>query len=967
MNDSIVAGSGSEIQAPSRKITFADFPADYSDQINAAAHAIVASGLPVVALIPGTKRPAFKADKDKGESRLSTLDHAVVDKWWPKGVPPKETRGLGILTDGLAVFDVDVKTFPDGINPHAAELEFLLTDAPIRVCTPRGGNGGHTPFRCNDGRSTKIKKGDKGIDIIASKASLVVAPPTWLITTEDHPGGAYTYREGSKTYGEVRVDELPFLPAELDGILESWAHKVKAKPGRPAKECPPPKWADVGELEAYIVDRCEKYIRKIPHHIEKASGHKKIYHTACVIAGDYGLRGGEGFQLLQAWNAVSDHPDSGESQAHLERTWRSALLATEGKPQPLRWQCYREFTKDWNRSKPRAISSPVGGSVEAGEPDGRTLVVIREGQEAVAADQIMEALADHRVPLFRRDGQSIAIFDGVPMEGKPDDLWSAPQERARAGTPPDGWVHKRISETCDTRKARINRRTGEEEYTATNVPPKLVEIIVKSPDRLPPLNGLVFGPVVEPDGRLMNENGYDSESGFYFTSPVKGLEIPENPTLEDARAAERELWDVVRDFPWADPEVDYPRWLSLLFTQALRYKLKQVPLGLITGPAAGAGKTTLSWMIGYLLHGVSPISQSWTDCSDRGGEERMGAQLVNLIHAGEALAVLDNVPSGTEMRSAELNQFLTCEKFQKRTHHQNKGENSGGEQKCQLLANGNNVIPASDLIQRTLIVRFRPTGESHRGKEFRFDAKAHVTQNRTRLLAAILTIVRAYRLAGSPQPKGDNWGSFEGWVAGPVALTRWLTGTDPIKGIAREWVEVDPETVAREKVLLAWHDLFGDAAMLTTEVYNRCWGTPSIVLDERASTFREAFGELINQVGKGWGKNNRPPNSWDFAMGIKIIDGAVIKIDGRNYSIKSAINSKRGKGRQYRLEVFCENHPEPTHHTHHQGVFGKYQPRENKKIINSKEGKKALLPINYLNSPLIGISPKRAEMGSMGG
>lgn len=892
---------------PGKRITFADFPADYCDQIRRAAHAAAAAGYHVLALKPGTKEPISKSNGDG--SRRGTTDPRQIELWWPANTPPERTNGLGIRTGcGLGVLDVDVKDFSDGVNPHAVMVENLWADMPIRIHTPRGGNGEHVPFHNDGSMTTKIKTGGRGIDLIGTVKSYVVAPPTWLVTEEPtlradgtpkkdgHPGGAYTYRDGSRTYGEIQPDELPTLHADLLEVIDGW----KERKGRPQKVLAMPTLSadvDMGEVEAYIVDRCRRYLAKLEHHQGGQRGHCKLIHAACVIAGDYGLRGAEGRQLFEEWNAASTHPDGPEDARQMERKWAAGLAKTEGKPSNKRAECLM----DWDRKHRRETNRMAAAPAHAGR---REEVMVYAGQEAHIANRVTQILTSRGVPIFNQDGKAVVVHQGddanpVAMTGK--SRWTTAAQRTRVEVAKAGWIRKRVSETCELQTIKVDPKTGEETVVLLNTPTWLPDTMQASPDGMRRLNGVALGPIIGIDetGRLMNDRGYDHESGLYLASPVVGLEIPDRPTLEDARQAERKLWHLVKGFPWRNPDVDYTRWLCLLFTAAMRHQLKQVPMGLITAPAAGSGKSTLACIIGYILHGQAPTNMSWLDDSTKGSNDEMRKRLANLCQAAETLVVLDDLPHNSEFNSPELRNFLTNDAYYDRLMGQNGGAKAGGPQRCQIITTGNACLPHADLAQRVLVINLEPVDPFHRSKDPAQewpdvgDAATYATNHRTELLAAVLTIVRAYRQAGDPQPRGEFWsGCFEPWVNTVCTLVRWLTGKDPLHGLRLEWEQNDSETANLTDLVMAWHDLLGGAAMTPTQILASAFSQVNHA-DPDTQKMREIISLMVPT------RDGNAPTAKRLGHFLRGFANRPVNTPTGIMAIKTAHNSESGKGVLY--------------------------------------------------------------------
>ena len=92
--------------------------------------------------------------------------------------------------------------------------------------------------------------------------------------------------------------------------------------------------------------------------------------------------------------------------------------------------------------------------------------------------------------------------------------------------------------------------------------------------RLPELLGIVEAPTLRRDGSILDKPGYDDSSGLLFDpGELEPLEIPEQPSRDEALAALALLTDLIRDFPFksdADRSVAIAAMLTALIRSSLR-------------------------------------------------------------------------------------------------------------------------------------------------------------------------------------------------------------------------------------------------------------------------------------------------------------------------------------------------------------------------------------------------------------
>ncbi len=96
------------------------------------------------------------------------------------------------------------------------------------------------------------------------------------------------------------------------------------------------------------------------------------------------------------------------------------------------------------------------------------------------------------------------------------------------------------------------------------------------------------------------------------------------------------------------------------------------------------------------------------------------------------------------------------------------------------MATGNNLAFEGDMTRRAVMCRMDAGIENPEGRSFDVDLKAWVPAHRVRLVAAGLTILRAFVCAGRPGLKRlAPFGSFEEWSDLIRGALVWLGEPDP--------------------------------------------------------------------------------------------------------------------------------------------------------------------------------------------
>ena len=180
-------------------------------------------------------------------------------------------------------------------------------------------------------------------------------------------------------------------------------------------------------------------------------------------------------------------------------------------------------------------------------------------------------------------------------------------------------------------------------------------------------------------------------------------------------------------------------------------------------------------------------------------------RLLAALLEGPAAVVIDNVEF--PLRSDALCIALTEPTFTDRLLGASK--TATVETNCCFFATGNNLIIAGDLSARALVCRIDPEVERPEEREFALDLHSWVPAHRGELVAAALTIVRAYLVASAPKLAVPNFARFEAWQRLCRFPLIWLGLADPYD-TRRRIEQADPVRESLRALLAAWHQQFGD-------------------------------------------------------------------------------------------------------------------------------------------------------------
>ena len=129
-----------------------------------------------------------------------------------------------------------------------------------------------------------------------------------------------------------------------------------------------------------------------------------------------------------------------------------------------------------------------------------------------------------------------------------------------------------------------------------------------------------------------------------------------------------------------------------------------------------------------------------------GDPEEGEKRLSSILMRGDPIIALDNCEAPLE--GVLLNQVLTQHQVELRILGQSKMVSA--QTKAMPTATGNGLIVKGDLIRRSVVGRLDPKCEQPELRAFDYDPIADAKANRGEIVAAALTMLRAYHVAGRP-------------------------------------------------------------------------------------------------------------------------------------------------------------------------------------------------------------------------
>jgi hypothetical protein len=327
------------------------------------------------------------------------------------------------------------------------------------------------------------------------------------------------------------------------------------------------------------------------------------------------------------------------------------------------------------------------------------------------------------------------------------------------------------------------------------------------------LRGVTHTPIVRADGSILNQPGYDTHTKLlYLPGELIVPEVPESPSTEQTAAAVALLDRMVAGFPFLTRH-DAANFYGLLITPMLR-ELVGPPykLGVFTAPMRRSGKTLLASVL-RILHGGVFRAEVPTD------EAEWSKTLSTILNVTTGPVIcFDNV-TGT-LKSGTLDGLLTSATFDARQLGRTDEMIRRRNDRIWTITS-NNARLGGDLLPRALWITIDP-GAPHPERRTGFtisDLPRWVNEHRGELMVALLTLVRAWVVAGQPTEQvGDIYGRWVGTIRG-ILTTAGVTGMFDAPESAGQEATDDEDDLST--FLDAAHHVFDDRLWTAKELLDR--------------------------------------------------------------------------------------------------------------------------------------------------
>lgn len=411
-------------------------------------------------------------------------------------------------------------------------------------------------------------------------------------------------------------------------------------------------------------------------------------------------------------------------------------------------------------------------------------------------------------------------------------------------------------------------------------------------DPIPAISGLMQAPTLRADGQLVWERGYDASTGIYMATDLV-VNVPENPTMTDARVAMARLLDLVCDFDFSN-SAGRSVWVAGLLSIVARHTFKgPAPAFIIDASMKGSGKSKLADLISVIAMGIKASRMYYTD-----DDTEMDKRITALALSGEQMVLIDNVV-GT-LASPPLDAALTSDAYCGRVLGKSEMKASV-PMKIVWLVTGNGMIIGADTARRSIFARLEPKTEHPEdrtgprpGTFWRYpDLIGYALAHRAELLGYALTIVKAYILAGRPDMGLQPMGSFEAW-SGTIRGSIVFAGVEDPCVTVRDARAADLQDQALRMMVECWP--FDNGEVVTsTMLLERAEIEQPMGLD---MSERDKFDKSLNQRTQWrnalleWlpAKRGELPTARDLGYALRAVKGSIIG----DYMIEAGKHSKSG-------------------------------------------------------------------------
>lgn len=686
------------------------------------------------------------------------------------------TCNVGVATglgSRIVVLDEDPQ---NGGDESLAELERLHGLLPRTACQRTGGGGRQFFFDAGtEPLTNSSSKIAPGLDFRAEGGQVVLPPSvsgkgaySWILAPWDVP------------------------PAPLPQWLRELLHRTPATPAPQERGHFPP-------ASEELLDAAREALREHGPAIDgKGGGHHAVI-AAAVLTHDFALTEDEAWPLFLEWNQTCVPPwtDLEDLRVRLSRGLKYGKKPFGCRRELDSVQGVRKLLEDWQASGgDRETMLPMLDAARgflATEPDELRREVIRDELRratgvSARALKIPAAVAPLKRGQIRVGTDMHRVVDEVGKAIAPIVFQRNGQlcEVVRAERT---WIHElEVSRVADlASRAAEFVRTDEKKGSVIQLVPEFVPRLLHARREHPGtrvLSAVTTAPIFLENGTILQDRGYNADAAVWL-EPGVAVDVPDEPTREDARAAVRRFEDLLSGFTFAS-RGDFSSWMAALLSPLVKSATRNAPtpLFIVSAPAAGSGKTLLPEVLTQIVTG-GPLELRPYNPKD---PSEWGKRITSYVKAAEPYGVFDNVRGF--IGDPLLDALITSPAWSDR--QLGASDAPALPNVTTWIATGNNLEAEGDTVRRVLQIRLEVLVEKpqERGGWKHDLVGGYALEHRSELLSAALTILRAYHVAGRPAQQLTPW-TFGVWGRLVRGALVWVGCEDPFTTQARAQAELN--------------------------------------------------------------------------------------------------------------------------------------------------------------------------------
>ena len=284
-------------------------------------------------------------------------------------------------------------------------------------------------------------------------------------------------------------------------------------------------------------------------------------------------------------------------------------------------------------------------------------------------------------------------------------------------------------------------------------PQSLCKQFLVSPElwrNIPLITRILTAPFVDRHFNICTQRGYYASEAVFLDLP-ENFTLPDTtPTTQKIAAAKSLLLDkLLGEVAFAD-QASRANAVGLMILPYVRLLIEamqdgQTPLHLFDAPTQSSGKTYAATIC------LSPFCEI-SVTSDKEKREECEKEIFSLLVEGVFYVFVDNVKSA--LGSATLATAITTGKMRSRVLGITGTKTV--DSNVVWVATSNNAQLDADIVSRSILIRLDTNKENPESREFSFNPIRYIAQNRPQVLAAILTLVRAWLKLGSQCARNKN-------------------------------------------------------------------------------------------------------------------------------------------------------------------------------------------------------------------